>query len=113
MSNSAVSVPMLVPGAPNLSQFCENVQGTFRVLRKTLQDYLLQLRQQHGYPQEADKIVTLALALGESIGLTYEEVLDAYADFCLTFLREQGEFLKTGKYRNASEGFETVRHEVY
>ena len=56
----------------------------------------------------------LALELGERIGLTYDgDVLDAYADFCLTFLREQSEFLNTGVYRNAAEGFEKVKHEVY
>jgi SAM-dependent methyltransferase len=45
--------------------------------------------------------------------LDSEGLLDAFAEFCLTFLREQQEFLKTGEYRNAALGFEHVRAEVY
>lgn len=104
---------LAIPGAPRLTRFCKDVHATFPVLGKTLHDYLAQLRSKPGYAETAERLVELAFGLGERIGLTYEDVLDAYAEFCLTFLREQREFLETGAYRNAEAGFEKVKHEVY
>ncbi len=57
--------------------------------------------------------MTLAIRLAERMGLSYDDLLGAYADFCITFLREQEIFLQTGEFRNAARGFEEVRVEVY
>ncbi len=103
----------LFAAAPHLGRFCSGVQATFPVLARTLSAYMLELQLEPGFPDEAEELVALAYQLAASIGLSEDDVLDAYADFCLTFLREQELFRQSGEYRNAAHGFEHVRHEVY
>lgn len=99
--------------APNLARFYDAVQGTFPMLRRTLAEYVTDLQSRPGYAAEADRLVDLAARLAARVGMTHDDLLGAYADFCITFLREQDEFLKTGEFRNAAKGFEEVRVEVY
>jgi ubiquinone/menaquinone biosynthesis C-methylase UbiE len=96
-----------------LDRFVADVQKTFPALAKTLSAYLGQLRGEPGYAAAAEELVRLVFRLGECVALSYDDVLDGYADFCLTYLREQNFFLETGEYRNSSNGFEAVRCEVY
>jgi 2-polyprenyl-3-methyl-5-hydroxy-6-metoxy-1,4-benzoquinol methylase len=104
---------VLFPAAPQLSRFCTAIGATFPVLARTLSNYLLELQLEPDFPTAAETLVDLAYRLGAGIGLSPDDVHDAYADFCLTFLREQDLFRKTGEYRNAAHGFEQVKHEVY
>jgi 2-polyprenyl-3-methyl-5-hydroxy-6-metoxy-1,4-benzoquinol methylase len=99
--------------AGELARFCQAVHSNFPILRRTLASYISELYPRPGYLVQAERLMGLALQLSERIGLSYDDLLGAYAEFCIAHLREQDEFLKTGEFRNASKGFEEVRLEVY
>jgi len=96
-----------------LARFTADVEKAFPIIGRTVSAYVGELRNRPEYPAEAARLLDLADRLGGAVGLDADGVLDAFAEFCLTFLREQEEFLKTGEYRNAARGFEHVRAEVY
>jgi 2-polyprenyl-3-methyl-5-hydroxy-6-metoxy-1,4-benzoquinol methylase len=96
-----------------LARFTADVARSFPIIGKTVTAYVADLRARPEYSAEAGRLLDLADRLGAALGLDADGVLDAFAEFCLTFLREQEEFLKTGEYRNAALGFEHVRAEVY
>jgi 2-polyprenyl-3-methyl-5-hydroxy-6-metoxy-1,4-benzoquinol methylase len=110
---SQTSQPIQIAGAPRLSAFINDLTAAFPVLARAVSEYLAELRPEPGFPDDAENLFVLTGQLAQALGLSGDDLLDAYADFCLTFLREQDYFLKTGEYRNAARGFEAVRQEVY
>jgi 2-polyprenyl-3-methyl-5-hydroxy-6-metoxy-1,4-benzoquinol methylase len=105
---------VLAPVATDrFSQFAADLALAFPVIGKTVTSYVAKLGARPEYPAEAAKLLDLADRLGAALRVDADGMLDAFAEFCLTFLREQEEFFKTGAYRNAAHGFEHVRAEVY
>jgi 2-polyprenyl-3-methyl-5-hydroxy-6-metoxy-1,4-benzoquinol methylase len=99
--------------ASQLTWFASELQSRYPVLGKTVSAYLTQLADEPSFFRHTEGLVRGAFQLGKAVGFSAGEVLDAYVEFCFTFLREQEDFLHTGQYRNASRGFEAVRQEVY
>jgi 2-polyprenyl-3-methyl-5-hydroxy-6-metoxy-1,4-benzoquinol methylase len=97
----------------SLEQFIHDAQTAFPVLARTLAGYTEKLRTEPGFPHRGQKVLDLTLKLCDRLGLTYDDLLDSYAEFCFTFLREQEQFLKTGEFSNAAKGFDEVHKEVY
>ena len=76
----------------SLEQFIHDAQAAFPVLARTLSGYTDKLRTEPGFPHRGQKVFDLTLKLCERLGLTYDDLLDSYAEFCFTFLREQEQF---------------------
>lgn len=96
-----------------LEQFIVDAQAAFPVLARTLGGYSEKLRSEPGFPDRGQKVLDLTLQLCGKLNLTYDGLMDSYAEFCFTFLREQEQFLKTGEFSNAAKGFDEVHKEVY
>lgn len=91
------------------SEICQ----AFPPIQKTLSEYLAQLIAMKEYPARAEGLLSWVQKTGELLCLSYEDIVDGFIEFCLTYLREQDYFMKTGELSGASKGFDRIRQEVY
>jgi SAM-dependent methyltransferase len=89
------------------------ISNRFPMLRKTLAGYCENLSTRTSWKEDSCFIVEFAFELAKRNGLDRNEALDAFAEFCIEFLKEQSHFLQSGQYSGAHKSFEQVVADCY
>ncbi|MBN1942528.1 MAG: class I SAM-dependent methyltransferase [Phycisphaerae bacterium] len=89
------------------------LRAGFPMLEKTLRTYQRELESQPGYETRSGYLIRHTGRLAEKLGLTRDDLDDAFADFCIEFLKEQAQFIETQAYSAAAKGFREVVETIY
>jgi 2-polyprenyl-3-methyl-5-hydroxy-6-metoxy-1,4-benzoquinol methylase len=102
------------PTGIDVDSFTAALETSFPTFRRTLAAYADVMR---GYGADAradlDDIFAVLGRLAQQRAMSTTDLLDAFADFMVDYLREQSQFLDTGAYSNQGRSFDDVRREVY
>lgn|GEM_PF-6839174 len=114
MAGEDTIAPINYHEALGLKGLIEEIVTIYPVFEKTLSRYVRILAGQGtSYFFAAETLVRTTLELSRMMGLTRDDLLDCYAEFCFGYLRDQETFVETGELHVVEGGFQEIKKKVY